>query len=299
MDWIESGETAKASDGSVEEADDAMENGYVVDAVKNLVDAERFAENTRAYIRIAARWRIWFPALENAEECMERAEEAVDTPTDRVLLAISWKEHFQNIDMAAANMEEAEDHAAMGSNTDDWELILQTWERKFEDQDNYIRCAAKWAHSLDTDNWYEIENTIKDSFAYNRIIQTQTTHDDLGSLSAHERKHNIGIWNEECLSERNPGNYARYYRFTLEESKKTRIDVASEDNYSGGDDDPEPDRHFYLIRGEDPVGEVLEEDDGLRWTTYPVLPAGSYTLEINTSNEDRGRLFAVSISMYD
>ena len=186
-----------------------------------------------------------------------------------------------------------------GSDNDDWELILQTWEREFRDQDNYIRCAAKWAHSLGTDNWYEIENTIKGGFAFKRIIQTQTTHDDLGSLSAHEGKHKIGIWNEECLSLRNPGNYARYYRFTLEESKKTWIDVTSEDNYSGGDDDPEPDRHFYLITDEDSVAEVLEEDHGLRWTTYPVLPAGSYTLEINTSKEDSDRLFAVSISIYD
>ena len=299
LDWIEPGETAKASDGSVEEADDAMKNGYVVDAIKNLVDAERFAENTSAYIQIAARWQKWFPTLEKAEECMERAEEAVDIPVDRVLLAICWIEHFQDIGRAVAALEEAEDHAAMGSGNDDWELILQTWEREFQGQDNYIRCAAKWAHSLGTDNWYEIENTIKGGFAYKRIIQTQTTHDDLGSLSAHEGKHKIGIWNEECRSHRNPGNYARYYRFTLEESKQTWIDVTSEDNYSGGDDDPEPDRHFYLITDEDSVGEVLEEDHGLRWTTYPVLPAGSYTLEINTSKEDRDRLFAVSIYICD
>ena len=299
LDWIEPGETAKASDGSAEEADDAMENDYVVDGIKNLVDAERFAENTREYIRIAARWRKWFPTLQNAEECMERAEEAVDIPTDRVLLAICWKENFQNIGKAVANMKEAENHAAMGSNSDDWERILQTWERKFQDQDNYLSCAAKWAYSLATDDWYEIENTIRGSFAYNRIIQIQTTLDDLGTLSGHEQKHNIGIWNEEYLSERNPGNYARYYRFTLEQSKKTWIHMTSEDNYSGGEGDPEPDRHSYLIMGEDPAGEVLEEDHRLTWITYPVLPPGTYTLEVNTSKEDRDRLFAVSISIYD
>ena len=299
LDWIEPGETAKASDGSVYEADDAMENGYIVGAIKNLVDAERFSESTRAYIRIAKRWQKWFPTLKKADECMERAEEAVDIPIDRVLLAICWKEDLQDTGRAMATLEEAEDHAAMGSNNDDWELILQTWETKFQDPDNYIRCAAKWAHFLDTDNWYEIENTVRSSFAYNRIIQTQTTHDDLGSLLGCEGNHIMGIWNAECLSERNPGSYARYYRFTLEESKKTWIDVKSEDNYSGGDDDPEPDRHFYLLRGEDPADEVLEEDHGLTWTTYPVLPAGSYTLEINTSKEDIDRLFAVSISIYD
>ena len=75
--------------------------------------------------------------------------------------------------------------------------------------------------------------------------------------------------------------------------------MTPEDNYNGGDDDPEPDRHFYLIKDEDSVGEVLEEDHGLRWTTYPVLPTGSYTLEINTSKEDKDQLFAVSISIYD
>ena len=299
LDWIEQGETAKASDGSVYGADDAMENGYIVGAIKNLVDSERFADSTRAYIRIAERWQKWFPTLEKAQECMERAEEAVDVPIDRVLLAICWKDHFQDTGRAVATLEEAEDHAAMGTNDDDWELILQTWETKFQDPENYIRCAVKWAHSLDTDRWYEIENVVRSSFAYSRIIQIQTTHDDLGSLSGRQGKHIIGIWNAECLSERDPGNYARYYKFTLEESKKTWIDVTSEDNYSGGDDDPEPDRHFYLLRVEDPADEVLEEDHGLTWTTYPVLPAGSYTLEINTSEEDRDRLFAVSISIYD
>ncbi len=299
LDWIEPGETAKASDGSVDEADDAMENGYVVDAIKNLVDAERFAENTRAYIRIAERWRKWFPTLKRADECMERAEEAVDIPIDRVLLAICWKEHFLDKSRAIATLEEAEDHAAMGSNNDDWELILQIWETKFQDPDNYIRCAAKWAHFFDTDNWYEIENIVRSSFAYCRIIQIQTTHDDLGSVSARQGKHTIGIWNAECLSERDPGNYARYYKFTLEESKKTRIEVTSEDDYSGGEDDPEPDRHFYLLRGAEDADEVLEEYHRLTWTTNPVLPAGNYTLEINTSKEDRDRLFAISISIYD
>ena len=299
LDWIEPGETAKASDGSVYEADDAMENGYIVGAIKNLVDAERLAESTRAYIRIAERWRKWFPALEKAEECLERAKEAVDIPIDSVLLAICWKEYFQDTGRGMATLEEAEDQAAMGSNNDDWLLILQTWETEFQDQDNYLRCAAKWAHFLDTDNWYEIENIVRSSFAHSRIIQTQTTQDDLGSLLGHEGKHIMGIWNAECLSKRNPGNYARYYRFNLEESKKTWIEVTSEDSYSGGDDDPEPDRHFYLLRGEDPADEVLEEDHGLTWTTYPVLPAGSYTLEINTSKEDRDRLFAVSISIND
>ena len=244
LDWIEPGETAKASDGSVEEADDAMENGYVVDAIKNLVDAERFAENSRAYIRIAERWRKWFPSLGNAEQCMDRAEDAVDIPIDRVLLAICWKEHFQDMGRAVATLEEAEDHAAMGSDNDDWELILQTWERGFQDQDNYIRCTAKWAHFLDRDNWYEIENAVRSSFAYSRITQTQKTHEELGSLSGREGKHTMGIWNTECLSERNPGNYARYFRFTLEESKKTLIDVTSEDNYSGGDYHPETGKTF-------------------------------------------------------
>ena len=79
----------------------------------------------------------------------------------------------------------------------------------------YLVAVMDW-HSRYVVAW-RLSNTLEADFF---VYALQTTHDNLGSLSAHEGKHNIGIWNEECLSHRNPGNYARYYRFTLEESKK-------------------------------------------------------------------------------
>ena len=99
-----------------------------------------------------------------------------------------------------------------------------------------------------------------------------------------------GEWTRECASTHRAGRYARFYSFTLEESKEAEISLeSSEDTY------------LYLLRGSDSDGSEVDDNDdvesgntdsGLTLT----LAAGSYTIEATTYNAGTAGSFTLTIS---
>ncbi len=103
LDWVEPGMTERAARDLVERANELPESGYT-DIAFTLVSAERFADNTRDWTLIA---RAWMDILQNPEEakrCMGEAEDAIDVPHDRILIAKAWKEHFNDLQAAIRYM---------------------------------------------------------------------------------------------------------------------------------------------------------------------------------------------------
>ena len=99
LDWIEPGMTGRAARDLVERVNEETGAGYT-DIAHTLLSAERFADNTRDWTLIA---KAWLEKLQNSEEakrCMGEAEDAIDIRHDRVLIAMAWKEHFNDLQAA-------------------------------------------------------------------------------------------------------------------------------------------------------------------------------------------------------
>ena len=269
LDWVEPGMTARASSDSVSDAEGYFNDNKAM-AVRLLVQAESFADCSNDWIRIANVWRREFQSSDSASWCMERAEKAVDDCDDWLRIARAWKYDFQDSDEAILCLMAAEDHAG---GVDSWELILETWKDDFQDPENYLRCVEKCANDLE-EPWSCIESALYDEFVYNHFIRDQSAIIDLGALTE-SIPARIGVWNSDCVSERQPGGYARYYTFTLAKPDEVAIFLESNDM-----NPTEP--HLYLVAGNSPSGEVLAEDHGSLSIVRCNLPPGTYTVEAAT-----------------
>ena len=286
LDWVEPGMTGRASRDLVWEAEEYLSDNYAM-AIRLLLEAESLAEGSRDWVRIAGKWREGFPNSDSAKQCMERAEEVVDVAYDWVLIATAWKDGFQDSDNAIRCLEEAEDHANKSS--DSWTKILEIWKDDFQDIDNYLRCVEKCANDLE-DPWDCLETALYDDFAYNQFIQRQGVFIDLGPLTEYAQTC-IGIWGSDCASERRPGSYARYYGFTLLEAEK--VSIYLESKYT--------ETYLYLVSGDSPNGEVLDEgevqhyDDSFLSGVGRTLSPGAYTVEATTFQEKETEIFTLKI----
>ena len=98
---------------------------------------------------------------------------------------------------------------------------------------------------------------------------------DIGTLGS-DQVSRSGSWTSECTSENRSGSYARYYGFTLTESKVVTIDLTSSD----------ADAYLYLMRGVGRDGDIVTFDDdggaGYNSQIARVLQSGEYTIEATT-----------------
>lgn len=287
LDWIEPGMTGRASRDSVAEAEEHIENNPG-EAIRCLLDAENFADGSTDWIRIARAWKKDFQDSDSATHCMEKAEEAVDTSYDWVRIAKVWKEDYQDTDAAIACMEAAEEFSIgfYEKSSDAWEWILETWKKDFRDTDNYLRCVEKCADDLE-EPWNCIETALHDDFIYDQFVREQAASTDLGVLME-SIPTRIGIWNSDCVSERRPGSYARYYNFEIHQDAEISVFLESNENNS-------VDTYLYLVKGDRSSGEVLYEDSGSLSLVKGSLVPGTYTVEATTYEEKVTEIFTLKI----
>ena len=101
-----------------------------------------------------------------------------------------------------------------------------------------------------------------------------------------------GTWEEECQSYVAERGYAKYYSFTLDEEREVTIDLES-------DGDP----YLYLREGSARNWSSLHENDdiergGVNLNSHisETLPAGTYTIEATTYDEEQTGSFTLTIS---
>ena len=283
LDWVEPGMTARASRDLVSEAEEYFSDNHAM-AIRILVEAEYRAERSSDWIRIARKWNEEFQDSDSGNRCMEEAEGNADDIYDWVRIAKTWKKDFQDLDNGIRCMKEAELHAG---DADSWEWTLETWKEDFKDTDNYLRCVEECAKHLE-DPCSCIEKALYDKFVYDRFVREQVAFVDLGALTESIRTR-IGIFCGECISERQPGSYARYYEFQLPQAAEVTI-------YLESNEDNPVNPYLYLINGNIPNGEVLGKDHGPLSFVNCSLPAGPYTLEA-TTEEKATEISKVNISV--
>ena len=272
LDWVEPGMTARVSRDLVSEAEEYFSDNQAM-AIRVLVEAEIFADCSSDWVRIAKRWREEFQHSEGVERCMQKAEDAVDDVYDWVRIAKTWKDYFQDSDTAFRCLKEAEE---CGGDVDSWEWIFEIWKEDFQDPDNYLRCVEKCADDLENP-WSCIGTAIYDEFAYHQFIREQAAFIDLGTLTESVPAR-IGVWGSECVSERLPGSYDRYYGFNLPYPADVTILLESDELNSA-----EP--YLYLLGGYSPSGGVLAKDRGSLSLVKCNVPPGLYTIEAATAEK--------------
>ena len=197
----------------------------------------------RDYVRIADRWRQRFPELEEFEKTIVRAEEAVDTPSDWVWIALKWKNDFQNYDEAVSCMR------VINSGTEeDWEYVLGVWKNDFNDPDNF-RSALTKACGDDIRFNDLMSRVVENLDAYDLIEKASLV--DLGRLTDRTVAR-VAAWDEGFRSERGGGSRAGHYRFSLDQTWNVAIELTSD-----------VDHYLYLIQSEGPVGNAIarEQDE--------------------------------------
>ncbi len=279
LDWLEPGEATQASRDAVEDAVDAMENEDTVEAVKYLIDAENMASTTSDYLRIAERWRRWFPELQESEKNMTEAEEAVDTLSDWVQIALKWKDDFKDYDRAVACMWRAE-----GGTSADWEHVLRAWRDDFQDLDNFRLALGEAYRGVDPFEFIT-EMLVEDLDAYDLIEKASLV--DLGTLTETSVSR-VAVWDRGRYSERRQGCLAGHYRFNASRAGKVDMYLTSD-----------VDNRLYLIRGEDPNGEAIAADQGEGTDALAhiaiSLDAGSYTIEVTPDQVEELGIFHLQI----
>lgn len=279
LDWIEPGEAIQASHEAVDGAAHAMENEDTVEAIRYLIDAENLASTTSDYLRIAERWRRWFPDLEESEKNMTEAEEVVDNLSDWVQIALKWKNDFKDYDRAVACMWRTE-----GGTSADWEHVLRAWRDDFQDLDNFRLALGKAYRGVDPFEFIT-EMVVEDLDAYDLIEKASMV--DLGTLTETSVSR-VGAWDRSRYSGRRQGCLAGHFRFNV--SRAGGVDV-----YLTSD----VDNHLYLVRGEDPNGEAIAVDQGegtdaLSHIAFN-LDAGTYTIEVAPDQVEELGIFHLQI----
>ena len=111
----------------------------------------------------------------------------------------------------------------------------------------------------------------------------------LGTLGLTQESRS-GSWTSECPSESRSGSYARYYSFTLTESKVVTIALTSDD----------VDTYMYLKNGVGRDGNVVTEDDdggyGVNSQIVSILQPGDYTIEATTYGSGDSGSFTLGIN---
>ena len=214
---------------------------------------------------------------------MAQAEEAVDTPSEWVWIALKWKNDFQNYDNAVASM-----WAATGGSVSDWEYVLRAWKDDFQDSVNFRR-ALDVAYG-EVESFDHMTSTILgDLDAYDLIEKTSLV--DLGTLNE-SMVSRVGTWDTGRLSERRPGSVAGHYRFNLSQAKSAHINLTSD-----------VDHYLYLIQGEDPNGRAIAVDQGEGIEALPLitfnLDAGTYTIEVTTDQVEELGIFHLRFYLQD
>ena len=283
LDWIEPGEIGQSSRQAVENADDAMENQHTLEAIECLIDAENLADGTGDYLRVARRWRDWFPELEEFRIVMDKAEEAVDTPNDWVRIALTWKNDYEDYDYAVECMSNVS-----GGTAADWEHVLRTWKDDFEDPENF-RHALNQAYG-DVESFEQITSMVLEELDAYGLIERATLA-DLGPLTERTTSR-VAAWDKGYQSKRRPGSLAGHFQFFLGEATEGTIFLTSDaDNY------------LYLIQGEDPNGPTIavdqdEGDEPMSLIKFN-LNEGNYTIEATTDQVDALGIFHLQIFLRD
>ena len=112
---------------------------------------------------------------------------------------------------------------------------------------------------------------------------------DLGTLGLTQDSR-AGSWTSACTSENRSGSYARYYSFTLAESRVVTIDLASSDE----------DTYMYLLNGVGRDGSVVTDDDDGGYSTNSqivrILQSGEYTIEATTFDSGDSGNFTLEVN---
>ena len=250
---------------------------------------EATAENISGWVRIAKIWKDDFQDTENAKGCIEEAEDMAEDIADWVRIAKIWKNDFQDTENAIRCMEKAGD---LAEDFDDYATLEETWRVDFQDVDRDIVNSAiqRLVNAADGEGYFDgIRAYVSHA---NALEQADIT--DLGIL-AETSVSSVGDY--ECVSVRRQDRYAQYYRFTLAQDVDVTIDLISE-----------VDTYLYLISGDNPTGEILEEnddrpdddDEGLSNTDSRIrrrLPAGTYAIEATTWDEGETGEFTLNITI--
>jgi len=155
LDWIEPGMTGRAARDLLENLSEQTESSYT-DTACALVSAERFTDNTRDWTLIA---KAWMEKLQNSEEanrCMEEAEDAIDIPHDRMVLAMAWKDHLNDL-QAAIRCVVHELGVLTGSGLTD----SDSWDRDCESDRRKGYCAAHYSFTLPEPGEVKIALTVE------------------------------------------------------------------------------------------------------------------------------------------
>ena len=295
LDWIEPGETERATRQEIENADAAMEGEGAVEVIRYLIDAESLADGTRDYLWVAARWRRWFLELPEGRETMGKAEEAVDTTNDWIQIALKWKDDFQDYDEAVACMRAAEtrpDYLGPRNTTvEQWEFILRVWKEDFEDLDNFRR-ALNMAFS-ELESFDEATLMVVSELNARDLIEKAMLV-DLGTLQERTLSR-VATWDKNHLSVRRHGCPAGHYRFNLNDAKRATVVLTSD-----------VDNRLYLIRGETlsgsaiAIGQNEEEQDDVAVSLIDIsLDPGNYVVEATADQVCERGIFHLQIYLSD
>ena len=297
-------------------------------ALRCMAHANMAAQDMGDWLAVAKVWVHDFGDAEMGRQCMTKAEDIAGHSAeieDWVEIAKIWHNDFQDSGNVIQCMESAESYAA---DTFNWIGIAKIWKSDFQDTSNAIRCMEKAKEVADYFEDYEaIEETWRvdfqdlDNTAVNNAIQSVVdaagdegyfdgilsyfnykkilNHEDIADLGilTEASISRTGAWSDKCVSELRQGSYAKHYIFTLAQTSEITIELIS-DTYT------EVDTYLYLISGDVPTGEVLDENDDiydgedLSSTDSRIkrnLPAGTYTIEATTNRKGEIGIFYLNI----
>lgn len=299
-------------------------------ALRCMARANMAAQDMEGWLTVAKAWVQDFGDAAMGRQCMAKAEDIAghsEEIEDWGEIAKIWHNVFQDSGKVIQCMESAENYAA---DTFNWIGIAKIWKSDFQDTNNAIRCMEKAKEVADYfEDYAAIEETWRvdfqdfDSTVVSNAIQSvvdaaddeghfdgilsyfnyrkalkQENITDLGILTETSISH-TGAWSDKCVSERRQGSYAKYYIFTLAQTSEITIELIS-DTYI------DVDTYLYLISGDAPTGEVLDENDDiydgedLSSTDSRIkrnLPAGTYTIEATTYREGEIGIFHLNITI--
>lgn len=234
--------------------------------VSCLEEAEACAENSLEWTELSKIWMDSFQNPTNSIRCLEEAESRAENSNELTQIALAWEEKFQNSKRGIQALENAE---VLAKNAWDWSGIGYAWERLFGNEDNSKRCLG-----IADGNIMSFNNPVV-SWIDDTRARRQAFVGSLGFLGQDSRERDlinlVGTWGEECLSERQPGYYARYYSFRLSKAAEVTITLFPSVEATA----------LFLMSGDSTDGEVLDQIGPVKGTAHikRSLDAGAYNVE--------------------